>query len=243
MGTWSAFFLNLIHKLLFSAMAAMFKHYVMRLPYGFDDMVYAYRKGMQLVLTEMAMRQNKQSVGRFVRLQDTEGSRPTWGAWLSPSITSYVINVAPRANVRLYNAWGQLMGEGRGPNTSYLIKMGAVPAPFTLLSNTAIARVLVDAEHEEDGAKITLNSTIPLVNPYTVSTTEAQLLSYSLEPTDPVDLESRDYFTLLATLVAANPTDDKRILKGLNFVDSQPSSALELVRSKALNIPMAKKLT
>jgi len=207
--------------------------------YGMQDMVYAYKKGIPLVLSEMAMRQNTDDIGRFVRLADTNsasGPRPTWGAWLTLSVTSYIINIAPQAVIRLYNAWGELQAVGTGPNTSYLIRMAEEDMPNTLRSNTAVARVVVDVQNEEDGPRITLNSIIPLVNPYVVATSESQYRSIVIEPMDPQDLSGREYFALLNTLVAANPTKDIRIMRGLNYSDSAPNSVLDKVRIEALGL-------
>jgi len=206
---------------------------------GMGDMVYAYKKGLPLILAEMGMRQNREDIGRFVRLEDTVVNgrdRPTWGAWLALSISNHIVNVAPKANVRLYNAWGELQAVGDGPNTSYLIQMGGLKYPGTLCSDTAVARLLVDTLHEEDGANITINSIIPLVNPYTVSSYENIYKSVVIEPIDPQELPAREYLALLNTLVAANPTKDARLIRGLNYSDAAPAFTLERVRIKALNL-------
>lgn len=201
---------------------------------GFDDMVYAYKKGLALMYTEMAMRQNRNDIGRYVRLS-TKGSKATWGAWLTLSVTNYITNIPPNASLSLYNAWGELVGTNSGAFTSYLIEVGGLRYPGTLHSDTAVARVVVEVEHEEDGERISLNSTIPLVNPYTIAVNESAYRSAgaSIEPVDPKELSGREYFALLSTLIAANPTRDAKLMRGVNYSDAAPNAVLERVRAMA----------
>ena len=208
---------------------------------GTQDMIYAYRKGMPLVMAEMAMRQNSADIGKFVRLINESENTFTWGSWLPLSISSYIVNTVPGSTVRLYNAWGVLQGTGTGEYTSYLIDMGGKSTyEHALHSNTAIARVLVDVLNEEDGDYISINDTVPLANQYVTSAidTRYKRAISSMDSTDPRDLTGRDYFALLDTLVSANPTNDTRLKHGLVFSESVSSLVLEKTRRQALGISL-----
>ena len=202
---------------------------------GVGDMIYAYKRGLSLMRTEMAMRQNREDIGRYVRLPDN-GGKPSWGAWLTLSVTTYITNIPPGAVARLYNAWGELRGTSSAERTSYLIEVGGLGYFGALRSDTAAARVVVEVEHEEDGESISLNSTIPLVTPYVIAVNESDYrgAGSAIGPADPRDLSGREYFALLNTLVAANPTRDARLKRGLVYSDSAPSAVLERVRALAL---------
>jgi hypothetical protein len=197
------------------------------------DMIYAYKKGMPLILTEMALRQHREDIGKFVRLTNN-GSRPTWGTWLALSISKYIINVAPRAIIKLYNAWGELKATGYGPS-SFLVEIGGVNYPHTLRCDTAVAKVIVETEYEEEGENISINITAPLWDPYYLATLESEYkTTVVIEPMDPQYLSGREYFALLNTLVATNPTKDARLMRGLNYSDSAPNAVLEAVKTKSL---------
>lgn len=199
-------------------------------PSAVEDMVYAYRKGMPLILTEMGMRQNSDNIGRFVQLQKRQ-----WGAWLTLSVTNYIVTLPQGCTIRMYNAWGELQGKGDTNGfVTYFLQMDGTLYPYTLRSNTAVARVLVDVQYEEDGDNIAINTTVPLLNPYATATVESTYRSIVVEAVDPENLSGREYFSLLSTLVAANPTKDERLMRGLNYSDAAPVAQLERVRKEAL---------
>jgi len=199
-----------------------------------EAMVYAYIKCMPLVATEMGMRQNLQDIGSIVRIPNFN-NKPAWGAWLTLSVTSYIVDIPRDATIYMFDAWNVVQRIENGPGSFMAHLRGRVYTDFhSLRSETSVARIVITTQYEEDGEQIKLRFIDPLVNEYTGAITTKDYTHITVNDADPVSLTGREYFALANTLVSANPTKDARITRGLNYTDAAPATVLEEVRKRAL---------
>lgn len=199
-----------------------------------QDMVYSYIKCMPLAITEMSLRQNLQSVGTVVRIPNFN-NKPTWGAWLALTVTSYIIDIPAGATIYMFDAWNEIKRVEHGPNSYMAHLRGRTFTDFhSLRSETAVVRLVITSEHEEDGDAIILRFIDPLVNEYAGGIIANDYRQTLVNTVDPVDMSGREYFALINTLVSVNPTKDARVMKGLNYTDAAPAAILEEVKRRAL---------
>lgn len=199
-----------------------------------NSMVYAYIKCMPLVVTEMGMRQNLSDVGKLVRIPDFKG-KPAWGAWLALTITSFTIDIPEGSTIYIYDAWNVARRTERGPGSFLVHYRGYKYADFhSLLSDTAVVRVVITTEYEEDGEQIYIRYIDPLISEYVSDIVSTDISRAAISANDPTALTGREYFALVNSLVSVNPTKDAKIMKGLNYTDAAPAAMLETVKRRAL---------
>ena len=199
-----------------------------------EAMVYAYEKCMPLAITEMGMRQNLHDIGNIVRIPNFNG-KPTWGAWLTLSVTSYIIDIPDGATIYMFDAWNVVQRIEDGPDSFMAHLRGRVYTDFhSLRSETAVVRIVITTQHEEDGEQIKLRYIDPIINEYVGTITANDFRHTVVNDADPISLTGREYFALVNTLVSANPTKDPKIMRGLNYTDAAPASVLEEVKRRAL---------
>lgn len=197
------------------------------------DMTYAYRKGMALMKTEMALRQNVRTIGELVPLNQENTTR---GAWLVLTRKSFFVMVNEKTTrVTIYDAWNNIIMDTNGPIEFVITDLKDktdVGYERIIKSPTAVARLVFKVLNPEDTPDV--RHVDPFGNAYSESTIpDIAVKSMYPEPIEPSEMSGREYFTVLASTIISNPpttSDRERILRGVKLTDGATSAMLDHVK-------------
>ena len=204
-----------------------------------SDMVYAYRKGITLMKTEMALRQNVKTISSLVQLNEENTKR---GAWLVLTKKSFFVTVNEKTTrIIIYDAWNNVLLDRNGPIefvvTTDKDKTDGGFERF-VKSPTVVVRVVFHVLNVEDTPDV--YHIDPFGNTYSKSTIpDIAAKSKYPDPIDPTEMSGREYFTVLSATIISNPPssshfESERILRGVRLTDGATSATLDRVKVIAL---------
>lgn len=202
---------------------------------NFNDAIYAYKALMPLVESEMALRQNLNNIGNLIDIPPKQDNERALGAWLVLTRVQYTLFLPEGAKAILYNAWNKPIWTETEPGT-YFLYAGKTThtTPFVkniIKSNTAVNRLVVTPRYADD--EVVLSPASPLDSPYKDADVDVPIYNKQLAAEDIKEMGPKAFFEIASTLVVFNPTDDKRIIRGLKASDGARERFLRLVKTMA----------